>query len=83
MSCPHVPEMCEVKGGGGAGAPVAAKSIHDNRSPEDSARPHRLSATVGAYTHCRNESYNTSHVLVRSYLHNAQEASELCAALAK
>jgi hypothetical protein len=49
MSCPHVPEMCEEKGEG-TGAPVAAKSIHDNRSPEDSTRPHQLSATaVPAY----------------------------------
>jgi hypothetical protein len=49
MSCPHVPVMCEVKWG--AGAPVAAKSIHDNRSPEDSARPHRTERYSSSSSH--------------------------------
>jgi hypothetical protein len=31
------------KGGGEAGAPVPAKSIHDNQSPEDPTRPYTAS----------------------------------------
>lgn len=56
MNCPHVPEMCDEEG---VRAPVVAKSIHDNRSPEGSTRPYRVSATTaGAHSYQCSEKCN-------------------------
>jgi hypothetical protein len=65
-------------GEGEAGAPVPAKSIHDNQSPEDPTRPYtaserhntsKLTAIAIWNTH------NTSPAAVRSHLHSDRTAT--------
>jgi len=64
MSCPYVPEMSEEEG---AGTPVVAKSIHDNRSPEDSTRPN---PTLPSERHNSSSLFVTNNELKTiAYLH--------------
>ena len=71
--------MCEKEGGGEAGAPVPAKSIHDNQSPEDPTRPYTASERhdtfkLTAYSDLKHK-HNTSPALVRSDLHRDRTAT--------